>query len=149
MPEYAYNRKASYDYEFLERYEAGIVLYGFEVKAIKTGHINLQGSFVNLKGQELYLTNASIPPYQSKNTPLDYESTRSRKLLLKKEEIKTLAGKIQQKGLTLVPIRVYTKKGKIKLEFALAKGKKKVDKRKKIAEREAKRKIERALREKL
>lgn len=142
----AYNRRATYDYQILEKYEAGMVLAGHEVKAIKTGHISLAGSYVTLKDNETYLINAYIPPYQPKNTPPDYEPTRSRKLLLHKSEIKSLIGKVRQKGLTLVPLRVYTKKRKIKLEFALAKGKRKIDKRAKIIERETKRRIDRIMR---
>lgn len=148
MPTFAYNRRASYDYEILEKYEAGLVLTGQEVKSIKTGHINLVGSYVVLKNQEPYLINASIPPYQPKNAPSDYEPTRSRKLLLRKVEIKSLIGKTQQKGLTLVSLKVYTKNRKLKLEFALAKGKKKFDKRAKIIARETQRQIDRAMKDK-
>ena len=139
------NKRATYDYEILEKYEAGISLLGCEVKSIKTGHISLKGSYVVIKNNEVYLLNAFIPPYQIKNTPSDYDPRRSRKLLLHKSEIKSLIGKIKQKGLTLVPIKLYTKRGKIKLEFALAKGKKKVDKREKIKKREVERKMRRAL----
>ena len=141
------NKRATYDYEILEKYEAGISLLGCEVKSIKTGHISLKGSYVVIKNNEVYLLNAFIPPYQIKNTPSDYDPRRSRKLLLHKSEIKSLIGKIKQKGLTLVPIKLYTKRGKIKLEFALAKGKKKVDKRDKIKKREMERKMRRVLRE--
>jgi SsrA-binding protein len=147
MPTFAYNRKAGFDYDILETYEAGLVLFGFEVKAIKTGHLSLMGAFVVTKGNELYLINAFIPPYQPKNTPGDYDPYRSRKLLLHRAEIASLTGKTRQKGLTLVPIKAYTRKGRIKLEFALAHGKKKFDKRAKIAERETKRKIDRAMKE--
>lgn len=149
MTTLAYNRRAIYDYQILEKYEAGLILAGYEVKAIKTGHINLAGSFITIKNNQAYLINAYIPPYQPKNMPSDYEPKRTRKLLLHKSEIKSLIGKIKQKGLTLVPLRVYTKKRKIKLEFALAKGKRKADKRQKIIERETKRDIERVLRGKL
>lgn len=145
MTALAYNRRANYDYEILDKYEAGLVLAGHEVKSIKTGHISLQGAYVTIKDNEAYLLNATIPPYQPKNTPPGYEPSRSRKLLLHKNEIKSLIGKIKQKGLTLVPVRVYTKRGKIKLEFGLGKGKKKIDKREKIAKRETKRKIDRAM----
>lgn len=144
----AYNRRATFDYEILETFEAGMVLRGYEVKAIKTGHLSLAGSYVTIKNEEVYLINAYIPPYQPKNTPADYEPARTRKLLLHKSEITSLIGKTKQKGLTLVPLKAYTKKGKIKLEFALARGKRKFDKREKIIEREAKRKIDRAIREK-
>jgi len=146
----AENRRSSYDYELLEIYEAGLVLFGFEVKAIKTGHVNLTGSFVTTKNKELFLTNALIPPYQAANTPVDYDPMRPRKLLLKKSEISSLIGKLKAKGLTLVPIRLYTKKntlqrtqGKIKLEFAVAKGKRKIDKREIIKKRETERDIRR------
>lgn len=146
MPALTLNPRAKYDYEILETYEAGIVLTGHEVKSIKTGHIGLKGSYVTIRNNEPFLINAHIPAFQPKNTPADYEPTRARKLLLHKQEIKALIGKIRQKGLTLVPLRVYTKKGKIKLEFAVGQGKRKIDKREKIKKREAERKIERALR---
>lgn len=148
MPELAFNRKALYDYEILEKYEAGLVLAGHEVKSAKMGHISLQGAYVVIRGEEAYLLNATISPFQPKNAPPDYEPTRTRKLLLHKSEIKSLIGKAQQKGLTLVPLRVYTKKAKVKLEFALARGKRKTDKRQKIIERETKRDIDRAMRRK-
>jgi len=143
MKSIAENRRSSYDYELLETYEAGLVLFGFEVKAIKTGHVNLTGSFVTTKNKELFLTNALIPPYQPANTPMDYDQMRARKLLLKKSEISSLIGKLKAKGLTLVPIRLYTKKNKIKLEFAVAKGKRKIDKRETIKKREIERDIRR------
>ena len=142
----AWNKKAGFDYEILESYEAGLVLYGHEVKAIKTGHVSLTGSYVVAKGNEFFLTNALIPPYQPANTPKDYDPQRSRKLLLKKSEIRSLVGKSKTKGLTLIPIKLYTKKSKIKLEFALAKGKKKIDKREKIKKRDIEREIGRKLR---
>lgn len=141
----ATNKSASFDYELLDKYEAGLVLTGAEVKSIKTGHISLKGSFVTLHGEELYLTNANISPYPFAKSSAAYEPTRSRKLLVRKIEIRHLIGKLQVKGLTLVPLRVYTKKRLIKLEFALAKGKKAYDKRKDISKKESKRKIERAL----
>ncbi|MFH1392347.1 MAG: SsrA-binding protein SmpB [bacterium] len=139
------NRRARYDYEIFETYEAGLVLFGHEVKAIKTGKASLKSSFVSLKNSELFLTNAYIAPYQPKNTPKDYDPQRSRKLLLNKHEISSLIGKLKQKGLTLIAIRLYNKKGKIKLNFGLAKGKRKIDKREKIKQREFKRQKERLL----
>ncbi len=148
MTTFAYNRKAGFDYEILETYEAGIILFGHEVKAIKTGHLSLAGAYVVIRGNEAFLINAHIPPYQPKNTPPDYDPNRSRKLLMHKSEIASLIGKTRQKGLTLAPLKVYTKRDKLKLEFALARGKKKFDKRTKIIERETKRKIDRAMREK-
>lgn len=146
MSTYAYNRKVRFDYQILEKYEAGLSLFGFEVKSIKTGRISLKGSFVVIKDNEAWLLNAHISPYQVKNTPENYDPTRSRRLLLHKKEIKTLIGKQRTQGLTLVPLRVYSKGSRIKLEFGLAKGKKKFDKRQAIQKREAERKIGRALR---
>lgn len=146
----AQNKKAYYNYQILEKFEAGISLIGQEVKSIKTGRINLAGSYVVLKGSErgypeFYLIGANVPPYQPKNAPADYNPERSRKLLLKKSEIKYLIGKRQQKGLTLVPLKVYIKRGVIKLEFGVAKGKRKIDKRELIRKRETKKEIERAM----
>jgi SsrA-binding protein len=146
MPELAFNRKALYDYEFLEKYEAGLVLTGHEVKSAKKGHLSLQGSYVVIRGEEAWLLNANVASFQPKNAPPDFEPLRTKKLLLHKHEIQSLIGKTNQKGLTLVPIRVYTKKAKVKLEFALARGKRKADKREKIIKRETKRDIDRALR---
>lgn len=144
-----YNRRANYDYEILETIEAGLVLKGYEVKSAKNGHMSLKGAYVTIKNNEAYLINAHISPYQPANAPKDYNPTCSRKLLLHKNQIKSLIGKLKQKGLTLVPIKVYTKRGIIKLQFGVGKGKKKIDKREKIKEREAGRRIERAMRGKL
>lgn len=146
MSELVFNRKTLYDYEVLEKYEAGLVLTGHEVKSAKKGHLSLQGSYVVIRDEEAWLLNASISPFQPKNAPPDYDPLRTKKLLLHKHEIASLIGKTHQKGLTLVPLRVYTKKAKVKLEFALARGKRKADKREKIIKRETKRDIDRALR---
>lgn len=145
MTTLAINKRARLDYELADRFEAGLMLLGAEVKSIKTGHISLKGSFIAIREGELYLTNADIPQYKFAKNLLHYENTRSRKLLLKKSEIKSLLGKMHAQGLTLVPLRVYTKKRLIKLEFAIGKGKKSFDKRSDIAKKEAKRKMERAL----
>ncbi|TSD01641.1 MAG: SsrA-binding protein [Parcubacteria group bacterium Athens0714_25] len=145
MKALAYNKKAGFDYTFIDKYEAGLVLSGQEVKSIKTGHLSLKGSFVTIKAFELYLTNAFIPPYPFAGQLKNYDPSRSRKLLVKKSEIKRLIGKVRTEGLTLVPIRVYTRKRLIKLEFALARGKKKFDKRADIAKKEASRRIARNL----
>ncbi len=145
MPILAINKRASFDYKILEKYEAGLVLTGPEVKSIKTGHISLKESFVTLKKNELYLTNAYIAPYKFSGKINNYEPTQPRKLLLKKNEIKTLIGKVKTKGLTLVPLRVYTKKRLIKLEFAVAQGKKEYDKRENIKKKESQRKKNRIL----
>ena len=139
------NKKAYFNYEILEKFEAGLVLNGQEVKSIKSGRINLAGSYVVFKNDEAYLLNASIPPYQPKNAPPDYDPTRLRKLLLNKSEIKYLIGKSRETGLTLMPLKVYSKKGKIKLEFALAKGRKKKSKKELLKKRAIDREIEREL----
>ena len=139
------NKKALFNYKILEKFEAGISLIGQEVKSVKTKGINLAGSYVVIKGREAFWVGAKIPPYQAKNAPPEYNPERSRKLLLKKSEIKYLIGKSKQKGLTLIPLRLYTKKGKIKLEFGIGKGLKKKDKRELIKKREAKREIQRIL----
>jgi len=148
MKTFAANKRAYYDYEILEKYEGGLVLAGSEVKSIKTGHISLKGSYVTIKNGEAYLINANIPAYQPLNMPESYDPTRSRKVLIRKKQIKSLTGKISQKGLTLVPIKIYSKRGLIKLEFGLGKGKRKIDKREGIRKREARVDMERALRNK-
>jgi len=141
----AENKKAYHDYQILETFEAGIVLIGQEVKSIKLKRINLHSSFVVLKNNEPYLINVDIPPYQPKNSPSDYDPSRPRKLLLKASEIKHLIGKAQEKGLTLVPLRVYTKRGKIKIEIAIVKSKGKRDKRELLKKRDAEKEIKREL----
>lgn len=144
------NRRAKYDYEILEIYEGGLALKGFEVKAIRQGKMSLEASYVAFKRgganiAELFLLNSHIAPYQPANTPDDYDPERSRKILLHKREIISLIGKMKQRGLTLIPLCVYNKKNKIKLEFALAKGKKKIDKRETIKKREVDREIRRKI----
>jgi len=142
----AENKKAYYNYEILEKFEAGIVLIGQEVKSLKTRGVNLAGNFIVLKDEEVFWVGANISPYQPKNAPSNYNPERSRKLLLKKSEIKYLIGKSKQKSLTLIPLKLYTtKSGKIKIDFAIAKGKKRFDKREQIKKREIERKIKRAL----
>lgn len=145
MPTLAINPRAKYDYEILDTYEAGLVLSGQEVKSAKKGRMSLKGSYVTIRNEEVWLINAQISPYQPKNVPVNYSPTHSRKLLLHKKEIKELIGKTKQKGLTLTPLRAYTKQNRIKLEFGLGRGKKKSDKREKIKKRETQRKIRRAL----
>lgn len=145
MKTIAINKRARFDYEISDTYEAGIILSGQEVKSSKLGHISLKESFVAVKDQELYLLNAHITPYSHAGNTSSYDPVRSRKLLLKKSEIKHLIGKIRTEGLTLVPLRMYTKKRLIKLEFGIGKGKKKFDKRETIAKRDANRNIMRAL----
>jgi SsrA-binding protein len=147
MPTLAIHKRATFDYEILEKYEAGLVLAGFEVKSVKTGHISLKESFVTVHGNELYLTNAHIPLYTHAGDMPNYEPTRPRKLLLKRSEIKSLIGKVRTEGLTLVPLRVYTKRRYLKLEFGLGKGKKQFDKRHTIAKREDERRMRRYLKD--
>lgn len=143
MNELAVNRRAYFDYEIIKTYEAGMELLGHEVKSVKTGHINLAGSFAVIRKEEAWLLSATIPPYQSKNTTSNYEPTRSRRLLLHKSEIKELIGKTAQKGLTIVPLKVYTKHSRVKILIGLARHKKKTDKRETIKKREAEREIKR------
>ena len=145
MQTYSENKKAHYDYEILEKFEAGLVLQGQEVKSIKTGHINLSGSYVVFKGFEPYLIGAKIPPYQPKNAPADYNPEQSRKLLLNKKEINFLIGKVNERGFSLIPLKIYDKNGRIKIEFGLARGKRKFDKREKIKRQDIDRDVNREL----
>lgn len=141
------NKKASFDFEILEKFEAGMELRGFEVKALRIKRGALAGARVIVRGEEAYVVGMDIPPYQASNTPKGYDSQRTRRLLLKKSELKYLTGKGEERGLTIIPIRVYSKGRHVKLEIAIARGKKKEDKRQKIKERESKRKIERSLKQ--
>ena len=145
MKKLAENRQAKFDYKILETIEAGIVLKGFETKAAKAGKMNLTGSYARIKGNEVWLINATIQPYQPMNTPKDYDPERTRRLLLTKKEIKHLTGKTKESGLTLVPLRAYIKGRLVKLELGLAKHKKTYDKREVIKKRETDRDIRRAL----
>ncbi|MFA7319417.1 MAG: SsrA-binding protein SmpB [Parcubacteria group bacterium] len=145
MTTYATNKRAHFDYTILENYEAGLELLGMEVKSIKTKHVSLKESFVTIHDNELYLTNAHIPLYIHAGRVPSYNPTRPRRLLVKKSEIKRLIGAIRAKGLTLVPIKLYTKRRLIKLSFGLGKGKKEIDKREKIKKREDNRDMSRAI----
>lgn len=145
MPALAENRRSRFDYDILETIEAGIVLTGQEVKSTKLGRMSLTGSFGTIHENAVWLTGASIPAYQPKNAPADYDPERSRKLLLAKQEINRLIGKIKERGLTLVPLKVYTTRGRIKVELGLGRGKKTHDKRGTILRRETKREIDRTL----
>jgi len=142
------NKKAFFNYEILETFEAGISLSGPEVKSIRAGHISLKESFATVRGQEIMLTNAHIPPYKPAGNQ-NNEPTRPRKLLLRKEEISKLIGKVQQDKLTLIPLKVYTKHNLIKIELGLARGRKKFDKREVIKKRDQQRDIERAMKDKV
>lgn len=147
VPTLSENKKAYFNYEILETFEAGIELKGYEVKSAKSGRAHIAGAFATIKDNQIWLTNADIPPYQPKNTPADYDPTRSRRLLLKRSEIKYLIGKMQAERLTLVPLKLYTKGGRIKIELALARGKRKYEKREVIKKRETQREIRRTLKE--
>lgn len=146
MKAFSENSRASYDYHILETLEAGIELRGFEVKSVRAGRMSLRAGFVVPQGRELFLLNASIPPYQAANTPARYDPARSRRLLLKKSEIASLLGKIRERGLTAVPLKVYDKRGKIKVLVGIARGKKKYDKREAIRKREVSREMRRLIR---
>lgn len=138
------NRRARHDYELLERVEAGIALTGTEVKSLRDGKANLQRAFGNVRDGDVWLVGANIPEYPQANRQ-NHDPDRDRKLLLHRREIDSLVGKVQEKGLTLVPTRLYFKDGRVKVELALARGKLGHDKRRDIADRDAKRQIERAL----
>ena len=137
------NRKARFDYQILETFEAGIVLSGQEVKSIKAGRANLTGSFVVVKPNGAFLLNAQIPPYQPKNNPNNYEPARTRQLLLHKDELRYLLGKSKEGGLTIVPLSIYTKSRRIKLSIGLARHKKKHDKRELLKRRTAEKEMQR------
>lgn len=145
MASYAENRKARFNYEILEKYETGIELLGTEVKTVRGGQMSLEGAFVIVRGGEVFLINANIPPYQVKNAPKDYDPLRNRKLLLTKKEINELS-KNEKTNLTIVPLSVYNKNRKIKLEIALVKGKKKFDKRETLKKRDTDRELRREYR---
>lgn len=141
MPTLVKNKRAFFDYEILESFEAGMELRGHEVKSAKLGRINIAGSNVIIRSGEAWLVGADIPPYQPANTPLDYDSKRTRRLLLNRKEISHLAGKLNEKGLTLVPLEVYTKNRLVKVRCGLGRLRKKSDKREVIRKRETEREI--------
>lgn len=140
----AENRRARHEYELLDRVEAGIALAGTEVKSLRAGKASLQHAFGQVRDGELYLVGASIPEYPQASRQ-NHDPDRDRKLLLHRREIDSLAGKVAEKGLTLVPTRLYFRDGRVKVELALARGKELRDRRRDIAERDARRQIERAL----
>ncbi len=141
----AENRRARRDYELLERVEAGIALTGSEVKSIRGGHVQLGQAYGDIRGGEAWLVGASIAEYPQSGS-FGHQPDRERKLLLHRREIDSLYGKLREKGLTLVPTRMYFKDGKVKVELALARGRERADKRRVIAERDAERQMQRALR---
>ena len=138
------NRRARHDYELLERFEAGLVLTGTEVKSLREGRASLAQAYGDVRGSEVWLVGAEIATYDQGNIA-NHEPTRDRKLLLHRGEIASLIGKVREKGLTLVPTRMYWKDGRAKVELALARGKQTIDKRRDIAKRDAERQILRAL----
>ncbi|MCL5774070.1 MAG: SsrA-binding protein SmpB [Firmicutes bacterium] len=139
------NRKARSQYIILDTLEAGIVLVGSEVKSLRDGKVNLLDSYARILKDEVWLFNSHISPYDQASS-FNHEPKRQRKLLLNKSEIRKLAGIVSDKGITLVPLRMYFRRGKVKVELALARGKKLYDKREALAEKDAKRQIERAVR---
>jgi SsrA-binding protein len=141
----AENRRARHDYHLLERFEAGLQLTGTEVKSLRDGRVTLAQSYADVRGGEVWLVGAHIDEYAQGNVA-NHEPDRDRKLLLHRREIDSLIGSVQQKGLTLVPTRLYFKNGRAKLELALARGKEQRDKRRDLAKRDAQREMERALR---
>ncbi len=130
------NRKARFEYEILETFDAGMELMGHEAKALKFGRGDLTGAHVIVRGGEAYVVNMKIPPYQANNAPKDYEPSRVRRLLLTRAEINELDGKLHTKGLTAIPLRVYIKNRLVKMEIGIGKGKNKADKREAIKKRE-------------
>ncbi|MBP7006801.1 MAG: SsrA-binding protein SmpB [Candidatus Pacebacteria bacterium] len=143
MANYAENRKANFDYEIIEKYEAGIELLGTEVKSVRGGRMSLESAFVIIRGGEAFLINSNIPPYQPKNVDKNYDPLRNRKILLTKKELRELSGSEKNKSLTIAPLSVYNKGRKIKISIALVKGKKKFDKRETIKKRETDREVRR------
>src|SRR6478609_11281824 len=143
----AENRRARFEYHIEERHEAGMVLSGWEIKAIRAGQVQLSDGYVVIKDGELWLIGCRINPLGTASTHVRPEADRTKKLLMHKEEIRRLIGKVEQKGFTLVPLQLYWKAGKVKVEIALAKGKASHDKRDTIKDREGKREVERAMKQ--
>jgi SsrA-binding protein len=141
------NKKAAFNYFFEERFEAGLVLQGWEVKALREGKAQLTDGYVVIRDGELFLIGCQINPLKTASTHVTPEAARTKKLLMHKDQIRRLIGKVEQKGYTLVPIQLYWKEGRAKCEIALAKGKAEHDKRDTIKEREGKREVERAMKE--
>ena len=139
------NRKARHDYFIDESYEAGIALTGSEIKSIRAGRVNLRGGYARVVNGEVWLYDVHISPYEQSGTHFNHEPTRPRKLLLHRREISRILGQVERQGFTLVPLRIYFKGRRAKLDLGLARGKKLYDKRDDLAKREAKRDIERAM----
>ena len=141
----AENKKAQFNYFFEERFDAGMVLQGWEIKAVREGKVQLTDGYVVVRSGELYLIGCLINPLKTASTHVNPEAARTKKLLMHKDEIRRLIGKVEQKGYTLVPVNLHWKNGRVKCEIALAKGKAEHDKRDTIKDREGKREVERAL----
>ena len=139
------NKRVGFDYQILEEFEAGMVLHGFEVKALRKGLGSLKGARVVARGGDAYLVGATIPPWQQKNAPKSYDPERTRRLLLNRKEINQITGAESAQGLTIVPLKVYNKGRHLKLLIGIARGKKKEDRRHSIREREEKRRMSRTL----
>ncbi|MEY4506283.1 MAG: hypothetical protein RL297_861 [Pseudomonadota bacterium] len=139
------NKKAIFNYHIEERFEAGMVLEGWEVKALRMGKVQLTDGYVVIRGGELFLIGCQINPLHTASTHVNPDNVRTKKLLLNKEEIRRLIGKVEQKGFTLVPLNLHWKNGKVKCDMALAKGKAEHDKRDTIKDREGKREVQRAM----
>ena len=144
MDTIAENRRARFDYDISETYEAGIELRGYEVKSAKSGRFQIAGAHVLIRAGEAWLVNSHIPPYQANNTPSDYEEDRARRLLLRKDEVKALEGALHEKNRHLIPLRAYIKKGFIKIELGIGQSRKKSDKREVIKKRSHQREIREA-----
>lgn len=149
MPTLATNKRALHDYHVLEKFEAGIVLSGSEVKSIKGGRCNLKGGYVTVRDNEIWLMNVHISPYAMSSSQRGYEPTQSRKLLLHEREIASLIGKLGTKGLTVLPLSIYTKQSLIKVKIAICRGKKFHDKRELIKKRDSDRQVQQLLRNKV
>ena len=147
MPTLLQNKKVHFNYEILDQFDAGIELFGYEVKSLRNKRGSLEGSHVIVRGNEAFLVGTNIPPFQPKNAPKNYDSRRTRKLLLTKKEIGELSGEEKQKGLTIVPISLYTKGRNIKLSLGVARGKKKYDKRETIKKKDTQRDVARELKQ--
>ena len=143
----AENKKAASNYFFEEKHEAGVVLHGWEVKAVREGKVQLTDGYVVIRNGELFLIGCQIQPLKSASTHVTPEAARTKKLLMHKEEIRRLIGKVEQKGYTLVPLNLHWKNGLVKCEIALAKGKAEHDKRNTIKDREGKREVERVMKQ--
>ncbi len=139
------NRQARHEYEILETYEAGIELRGTEVKSIRAGKVNLRDGFALVRDGEVFLLNVHVSPHETTNQVFNHDPRRTRKLLLHRQEIRKLIGKVEQQGLTLVPLKMYLKKGRVKVDLALVRGKKLHDKREDLKRRQDQRDMERAM----